>query len=1749
MPCRGLHRLLALLLLLSAAACQRNNTALLALEECDPAGLIACIREDALLAIPLTDTGLHLTYSSRWTTRQSPGASWDAHPLGLGGWSINVLQRYDPASRILMTGNGAWRIVDATKLASGETTVPSYDGAVAYIFDSVGRHVRTVDGHLGTELLSIRYDEAGRLEQVNGYVNGSPVHLAVQRDANGVPRAVAGIDGGATALALDGGGNLARIVDPAGRVIQIGWNTAGQVESETDPAGGVRRYAYDPSGHLASATDADEVTRRYERKESSDSLEISVSTASARRWSYSTMAVKGGIQRTYIRPDGTQTIEITDSRGSRALRFPDGTTWTVGAVANPAWGTAAPILTPLVKSRTDGVSWHKEVKQEPQAGHSPPYAVAGSVITIINGQAWTRHFDPAARTADVVDPAGRRTVWQYDDHGRMLSYSAPGQAPVSCTYNDLGRRTRAIIGTGDLARTTRYAYDSSTGKIITTRPDGVINTLTLDNAGRPMSYSDGEGSTTLIGYNAAGRLNRIQPPGGLNFILGLSAAGRATAFLPPMVSDDASVETRSYDTDGRLATISGPGDRSLSYGYDSAGRVTAVSFNEGRLARSYDPHSGLSVQASDPGGITIRYGYTGRTPTSLAWSGPINGSISVILGANGRAARETVNRGQALDVLYDTTGRVIRVGPLSLTRDHASGLVRHTVLGAVETEQEFDEIGRLIRVATTAARQSILDLRYGRDILGRITKVTETTSDGKSTLTEYSYDRADRLATVSVNGRATETYRYDSAGNRTALERSGGSLAASYDERARLLSFGTAHYTWEPDGTLAAVTQGGRTTTFTHDDFGALRQATVRDGRTIRYLVDADGRRVGRRVGDKLATGFLYRPNGAVAAEIDGEGKVISRFGYDERGHIALVQRAGVTYRVITDQVGSPRVIVDSRSGSVIERISYDAWGNVTQDSAPGFMPIGFAGGLRDPDTGLVRFGARDYDPVSGRWTASDPIRFRGGDTNLYRYATDDPVNRTDPVGLSSVASEGTPPAADSGVAAATDAAATAAAGSGNSAADMGVNAASDAAAAAAGSGNSAADTGVNAASDAAAAAAGGSGNAADSGANAASDAAAAAAGGSGNAADSGANAASDAAAAAAGDSGNAADSGANAASDAAAEAAAGGNDDGAAGAGGQAANDAGAAGASTGGGAGGGGGSGTPGAGPGGPTGPGGNPGGGGAGPGGGDGSGTPGGGPGAPAGPGGNPGGGGAGPGGGNGGGSPGNGCGGSCAFGDTHLQNGKGLHFDFQAAGEFLVAASPDGKVIIQSRQEPVLGGTEITFNTAVATSVDGDRVGVYAKEASFVMVNGDAIKATDVEKSLPHGGNLQLHGATVNLTWSDGTQINIIRTGRTLDYAIETAPNSKTKLTGLLGDTGGSKELVGRDGMVLSRSDPAFQVKLYRQFGNSWRVARAESLFDYRPGESTITFTNLSIPSREVRAGWLAPAKRSKAEAVCAALGVRGQPARDDCILDVGATGMPGFAVSSVAFATSIPASGTTRGSMAAGNAPAAALPASSPTDRYQIHVGDTVSPDHPAGAGRLNAAQSQSYSFEGHAGQGVYLAIGPCEGPVLFLDIIAPDGHRLDGQIGCHNLGRETLPQTGTYLIVARTEKEPARYTFTLRAVPADQHFAVRLPLTVSPDTPAPGAGHLDAPGAQQFYEFDAATGTKLHVEGTCSPACPQLELRVAAQGDAGETGLSLWHLSYDWQLPPSGKYTIRVRSTGYVGNYSFTASELETPHH
>jgi len=96
---------------------------------------------------------------------------------------------------------------------------------------------------------------------------------------------------------------------------------------------------------------------------------------------------------------------------------------------------------------------------------------------------------------------------------------------------------------------------------------------------------------------------------------------------------------------------------------------------------------------------------------------------------------------------------------------------------------------------------------------------------------------------------------------------------------------------------------------------------------------------------------------------------------------------------------------VTDSAGVIIKQLDYDSFGNVISDSNSSVnIPFGFAGGLYDNDTDLIRFGYRDYDPDTGRWTARDPVGFAGGDINLYRYVLNDPINFVDPDGLNPVA-------------------------------------------------------------------------------------------------------------------------------------------------------------------------------------------------------------------------------------------------------------------------------------------------------------------------------------------------------------------------------------------------------------------------------------------------------------------------------------------------------------------------------------------------------------------------------------------------------------------------------------------------------------------------------------------------------------------------------------------------------------------------
>jgi RHS repeat-associated protein len=252
-----------------------------------------------------------------------------------------------------------------------------------------------------------------------------------------------------------------------------------------------------------------------------------------------------------------------------------------------------------------------------------------------------------------------------------------------------------------------------------------------------------------------------------------------------------------------------------------------------------------------------------------------------------------------------------------------------------------------------------------------------------------------------------QEFTFDPNGNRLTKSTPSGTVTATYDDQDRLLSYGNFEYSYGANGELDTQqdTSTGDVTDYNYDARGSLLSVTLPDTRQLEYTIDGQARRVAKSVDGVTTQQFLYKDQLRVAAELNGAGALVSQFTYVGGNHSPdYMVKGGVTYRFIKDQVGSPRLVVDVANGTVAQRLDYDVFGVVTLDSNPGFQPFGFAGGVYDADTGFVRFGARDYDARTGRWTAKDPIRWQGDQENLYVYLGGDPANWVDPSGLWGIA-------------------------------------------------------------------------------------------------------------------------------------------------------------------------------------------------------------------------------------------------------------------------------------------------------------------------------------------------------------------------------------------------------------------------------------------------------------------------------------------------------------------------------------------------------------------------------------------------------------------------------------------------------------------------------------------------------------------------------------------------------------------------
>jgi RHS repeat-associated protein len=384
---------------------------------------------------------------------------------------------------------------------------------------------------------------------------------------------------------------------------------------------------------------------------------------------------------------------------------------------------------------------------------------------------------------------------------------------------------------------------------------------------------------------------------------------------------------------------------------------------------------------------------------SETWeNGPITGTLTRNYNNDFRVIAVSIN-GNSINYQYDNDGLLTQVGDLSLHREAQNGFLIGTTLSQVITQRTLNSFGELDSETVTYQGNTLYQVAYQRDKLGRITEKVETI-EGQTTTYDYHYNLAGQLVEVFQNKVSINRYGYDDNGNRITLN---GVVIGSHDNQDRLIQYGENQYTYTKNGELQTKihTATAQTTSYTYDVFTNLTHVQLPDGTEIEYLIDGRDRRIGKRVNGQLVQGFLYQGSLNPIAELDANGNIVTQFVYGGRGNVpAYLIKNQQTFRVIADSLGSPRLVINVTTGEITQRIDYDEFGNVQLDTNPGFQPFGFAGGIYDLDTGLIRFGARDYDPKAGRWTAKDPILFAGGDANLYGYVLSNPINWIDEDGL-----------------------------------------------------------------------------------------------------------------------------------------------------------------------------------------------------------------------------------------------------------------------------------------------------------------------------------------------------------------------------------------------------------------------------------------------------------------------------------------------------------------------------------------------------------------------------------------------------------------------------------------------------------------------------------------------------------------------------------------------------------------------------
>jgi RHS repeat-associated protein len=365
--------------------------------------------------------------------------------------------------------------------------------------------------------------------------------------------------------------------------------------------------------------------------------------------------------------------------------------------------------------------------------------------------------------------------------------------------------------------------------------------------------------------------------------------------------------------------------------------------------------------------------------------------------ANSNRTGYTAPDGSTNTYTYDALNRLTSLanswaGSFNFTYDTLSRRTQMTRPNGVNTNYAYDSLSRLLSVLHQNGASTIDGATYTVDATGNRTSKTDQLAGVTS---HYTYDAIKELIQVTQAANTTESYTYDSAGNRLS---SLTAATSSYNSANELTLNSNTTYTYDANGNTTTKTDSTGITTYAWDFENRLTSVTLPNtGGIVNFKYDPSGRRI-YKSSSTNASIYAYDDHNLIE-ETDSSGTAVARYFQELNIDEPLaMSRSGMINYYNADGLGSVTSLT-SGVGVASETYTYDSFGNLTTSAGSLINPFHYTGREFDTETGLYFYRARYVSSQTGRFMSEDPLRFSSGDSNFYDYVAQNPINHTDPSG------------------------------------------------------------------------------------------------------------------------------------------------------------------------------------------------------------------------------------------------------------------------------------------------------------------------------------------------------------------------------------------------------------------------------------------------------------------------------------------------------------------------------------------------------------------------------------------------------------------------------------------------------------------------------------------------------------------------------------------------------------------------------